>query len=124
MLVPMLLVLAAGLGAGCYGFPSGKLPTASIDTAKFIDAVKSLADPRFPNFPNAANMPTLSDAALCPSSSARRLFASWDFDDATRELDRPTGGTRWWNFDTRVSARTADASDAPPVLASGLGSGC
>ena len=43
MLVPMFLVLAAGLGAGCYGFPSGKLPTASIDTAKFIDAVKSLS---------------------------------------------------------------------------------
>ncbi len=85
-LVPMFLVLAAGLGAGCYGFPSGKLPTASIDTVKFIDAVKSLADPRFPNFPNAANMPTFSNAALCPSSSARRLFASWDFDDATREL--------------------------------------
>ena len=36
MLVPMLLVLAAGLGAGCYGFPSGKLPTASIDTVSLI----------------------------------------------------------------------------------------
>ena len=124
MLVPMFFVLASGPGAGCYGFPSGKLQTAPIDTVKFTDAVKLFADRRFPNFPNAADKPPFSDAALCPSSSARRLFASWDFDDATRELDRSTGGTCWWNFDTRVSARTADASDAPPVLASGLGSGC
>lgn len=127
--VPMFFVLASGLlGSGrvMTSLPGNYRRPLSTPTQVYRSCeVVCPADPLFPNFTNAADKPTFSDAApLCPSSSTRRLFASWDFDDATRELDRSTGGTCWWNFDTRVSARTADASDAPPVLASGLGSGC